>query len=54
MPFVSRSQRKWMYATNPEMAARWQKETGSGKRLPEHAPKGRPHKKAPIPPKKKG
>lgn len=27
MPFKSEAQRKWMYATNPKMAERWEKET---------------------------
>ena len=34
MPFVSSSQRKWMYATHPEMARQWQEETPKGKKLP--------------------
>jgi len=34
MPFKSRAQEKWMYATHPKMARQWQKETPKGK-LPE-------------------
>lgn len=34
MPFKSESQRKWMYANEPKMAARWEKETPKGKKLP--------------------
>jgi hypothetical protein len=34
MPFKSRAQEKWMYATHPKMARQWQKETPQGK-LPE-------------------
>lgn len=34
MPFKSEAQRRWMYATHPRMAKRWQKETKS-KDLPE-------------------
>ena len=34
MPFKSRAQEKWMYATHPQMARQWQKETPKGK-LPE-------------------
>lgn len=30
MPFKSDSQRRWMYAKNPAMARRWQKETPKG------------------------
>jgi hypothetical protein len=33
-PFKSESQRKFMYANNPEMAKRWEKETPKGKKLP--------------------
>jgi len=31
MPFKSEAQEKWMYATHPEMARQWQKETPKGK-----------------------
>jgi len=31
MPFKSQSQRKWMYANEPEIAKRWEKETPKGK-----------------------
>jgi hypothetical protein len=31
MPFKSQQQRKWMYATKPAMAKRWEKETPKGK-----------------------
>ena len=34
MPFKSEQQRKWLYATNPEMAKKWAKETPSNKALP--------------------
>jgi len=34
MPFKSRQQEKWMYATHPEMAKRWAAETPKGKVLP--------------------
>ncbi len=34
MPFKSESQRKWMYANDPKMAAHWEKETPKGKSLP--------------------
>lgn len=39
MPFVSKSQRAWMYANKPEMAARWQKHTPPGAVLPQHVQK---------------
>jgi hypothetical protein len=28
VPFKSDAQRKWMHANHPEMAKRWEKETG--------------------------
>lgn len=34
MPFVSKSQRKWMYANNPEMAEEWEGHTPKDKKLP--------------------
>jgi hypothetical protein len=34
MPFKSEQQKKWMYATHPEMAKKWAKETPSNKALP--------------------
>lgn len=34
MPFQSEAQRRWMYANDPEMAKRWEKETPKGKKLP--------------------
>lgn len=39
MPFKSKAQRRWMYATHPEMAKRWEKHTSKGKKLPEHVKK---------------
>lgn len=35
MPFQSDAQRRWMYATDPKMAEKWQKETPKGADLPE-------------------
>jgi hypothetical protein len=40
MPFVSQQQRKWMYATHPKMAKRWEKETPK-KKLPRKVRKKR-------------
>ncbi len=34
MPFKSKAQERWMFATHPEMAKRWAKETPSQKALP--------------------
>jgi hypothetical protein len=34
MPFVSKAQRKWMYANKPEMAKKWEKHTPKDKKLP--------------------
>jgi hypothetical protein len=39
MPFKSDAQRRWMYATHPQMAKRWQRHTPKGKDLPEHVKK---------------
>jgi hypothetical protein len=39
MPMESAAQRRWMWATHPEMAERWEKETPKGKKLPEHKKK---------------
>lgn len=41
MPLKSQAQRRWMHATHPEMAKRWEKETPK-KKLPEKAGKGKP------------
>ena len=38
-PFKSEKQKKWMYANEPEMAKRWQKETSKGKKLPKRVKK---------------
>jgi hypothetical protein len=35
MPIKSEAQRKWMWATHPDMAKQWEKETPAGP-LPEH------------------
>jgi len=35
MPFASLSQKRWMFANEPEMAKRWAKHTPKGKKLPE-------------------
>lgn len=37
MPFKSQAQRGWMYANEPEMAKKWEKETPKGKKLPKRA-----------------
>lgn len=39
MPFKSRSQMRWMFATHPEMAKRWAAETPDMKNLPNHRKK---------------
>ena len=35
MPFKSKSQQRWMYATNSKMAKRWAKHTSDIKDLPD-------------------
>lgn len=57
MPLVSQAQRRWMHSQKPEMAARWEKETPKGKKLPARV--GKPKKPGfklgmvKVPPKKK-
>jgi len=46
VPFRSEQQRKWMYANEPEMAARWQKETPKGEKLPKKVKKKAMEKQA--------
>jgi hypothetical protein len=41
MPFKSEAQRKFLYATNPKLAAEFEKKTPKGMKLPNG------HKKAP-------
>jgi hypothetical protein len=41
MPFRSQAQRRFMYARHPKIAARWEKHTPKGKRLPKRARKGK-------------
>lgn len=42
MPFVSESQRRWMYSQKPEMAQEWQAHTPKGKKLPKRVKKALP------------
>lgn len=46
MPFKSQAQRRWMHATHPEMAARWESETPKGKKLPKYISNLKRKKKA--------
>jgi hypothetical protein len=39
MPFVSESQRRYLWQHRPDIAQRWSKEYGSGKDLPYHVRK---------------
>jgi len=39
MPFKSKQQEKWMFATKPEMAKQWAKETPNQKTLPKKVKK---------------
>jgi hypothetical protein len=38
-PFVSKAQRRYLYAKHPAIAKRWEKHTPEGTRLPEHVKK---------------
>lgn len=45
MPLKSKAQRRFLHATNPKLAEKFEKETPKGKKLPEHAkPKKRSKK----------
>jgi len=48
MPFKSEKQRKWMYANDPEMAKKWEKDTPKGKKLPQKKSKANEAKQALI------
>lgn len=39
MPFVSKAQRRWMFANKPGMAQEWASKTSSEANLPEHVKK---------------
>lgn len=39
MPFVSKSQERWMFATHPKMAKKWAAHTPENAHLPEHVKK---------------
>lgn len=41
MPFVSKSQQRWMFSQYPAMAKRWAAETPNIKSLPEHKKKAK-------------
>ncbi len=41
MPFKSQSQRKLMYAKNPELAKEFEAKTPKGKKLPEKLPESK-------------
>lgn len=46
MPFKSEAQRRWMFATHPKMAKKWQKHTPKGKKLPQHVKKKKRKRKS--------
>jgi len=39
MPFKSKQQEKWMWATHPEMARQWEEHTPKGAKLPKKVKK---------------
>lgn len=39
MPFVSKRQRRYMYATHPKLAKEFEEKTPKGKKLPERVKK---------------
>jgi hypothetical protein len=44
MPFKSKAQREFLYATNPKVAKEFAKHTPKGLKLPEHVKKKKPSK----------
>lgn len=50
MPFKSKAQQRYLYATNPKVAERFSKETPASayKNLPEHVNKKKKKKKGPM------
>jgi hypothetical protein len=48
MPFKSEAQRRYLYATDPKMAKRWEKETPRNAKLPERATKKRRRRNSSI------
>jgi hypothetical protein len=47
MPMRSQAQRRWMWATHPAMARRWEAHTPRGKELPEHVGDAKKRERAP-------
>lgn len=41
MPMKSKAQRRYLHATKPELAQKFEDETPKGKKLPEHAKKAK-------------
>ena len=44
MPFKSKAQERYLYKFHPKIAARWQKEYGQPKYLPNHVKKKKDNK----------
>jgi hypothetical protein len=44
MPFKSEAQRRYLYATEPKVAKRWEKETPRNAKLPERVKRKKPRK----------
>lgn len=49
MPFKSKAQRRWMYATHPQMAKEWEEHTPKGKKLPDYKNPHHSHPYSEIP-----
>ena len=41
MPIKSKAQRRFLHATDPKLAEKFEKETPKNKKLPEHVKKGK-------------
>ena len=51
MPFESKAQMRYMFATNPAMAKEFAEKTAGIKKLPDRAPNGKYQKRKPVMPK---
>lgn len=49
MPFESEAQRRWMWATHPQMAREWAEHTPKGAKLPAKVGKKKPQTKSATP-----
>lgn len=48
MPFKSEAQRRYLYANEPDIAKRWEREYGTSTDLPERVGRKKPAKRSPL------